>query len=162
VKKKESWRKKEKMKNTIIGLITRLIKQRFVYVGVPVIIQNSKKEILLGKRDMSSRSYPNTWGLPGGMADYGEHVEKTAEREVKEELGVDAKIIRRSSNIYQNIPNKENRFHSVDIPFYAKIINGTPKAKDETSEVKWFKPSEIRGMKLAYSHKELLRGEGLI
>jgi 8-oxo-dGTP diphosphatase len=150
------------MKDTIIGLMTKLIRQRFVYVAVPVIIQNSKKEILLGKRDMSSHAYPGFWGLPGGMSDYGEHVERTAEREVKEELGVDVKIIRRSKNIYQNIPNKDNRFHSVDIPFYAKITKGAPKAKDETSEVGWFKPSVIRKMKLAYNHKDLLKGEGLI
>jgi mutator protein MutT len=150
------------MKQSIIKLVSNLIKQRFVYVGVPVIIQNSKREILLEKRDNKVLSYPNTWCLPGGMMDYGEDIETTVKREVKEELGVDVKVIRKSSKIYENIPNKDNRFHSVDIPFYAKIINGTPKAKDETSEVKWFKPSEIRRMKLAYSHKELLRGEGLI
>lgn len=150
------------MKESIIKMVSKLINQKFVYVGVPVIIQNSKKEILLEKRDNNVLSYPNTWCLPGGMADYGEHIETTAEREVKEELGVDIKIIRKSSNIYENIPNKENRFHSVDIPHYAKIIRGVPRAKDETSEVRWFKPSEIRKMKLAYSHKEILKGEGLI
>jgi hypothetical protein len=50
----------------------------------------------------------------------------------------------------------------VDIPFYGKIIKGIPKAKDETKEIKWFKLSEIKNMKLAYSHKEILKGEGLI
>ena len=150
------------MRESIIKLISRLIKQKFVYVGVPVIIQNSKKEILLEKRDSKVLSYPNTWCLPGGMADYGEHIETTVEREIKEELGVNVKIIKRSLNVYQNIPNKENIFHSVDIPFYARIIKGVPKAEDETSEVRWFKPSEIKVMKLAYSHKELLNGEGLI
>ena len=150
------------MKDSVIKLVSKLIKQKFVYVAVPVIIVNSKKEILLGKRDMSAHVYPGVWGLPGGMADYGEHIERTAEREVKEELGVDIKIIRRSRNIYQNIPSKENRFHSVDIPYYARIIKGIPKADDETSEVRWFKPSEINKMKLAYSHKDILKGEGLI
>jgi len=150
------------MKDSIIKLISKLIKQEFVYVGVPVIIQNSKKEILLGMRSTKNITYPNTWGLPGGMMDYGEYIEATVKREVKEELGVDVKIIKKSSNIYENIPNKDNRFHSVDIPFYAKIIKGVPKPKDETSEVKWFKSSEIRKMKLAYAHKKILGGEGLI
>jgi 8-oxo-dGTP diphosphatase len=150
------------MKDSIIKLVSKLIKQKFVYVGVPVIIQNSKKEILLEKRDSKVLTYPNTWCLPGGMADYGEHIEMTAEREIKEELGVNIKIIRKSSNVYENLPNKENRFHSVDIPFYAKIIKGVPKAGDETSKVRWFKPSDIRKMKLAYTHKETLKGEGLV
>jgi ADP-ribose pyrophosphatase YjhB (NUDIX family) len=147
---------------TFLKFVSKLIKQRFVYVGVPVIIQNSKKEILLGKRDINALSYPGVWGLPGGMMDYGEYIEATVKREVREELGVDVKVIKKSSNIYQNPPNKETKFHSVDIPFYAKIINGIPKPKDETQEVKWFKPSDIRKIKLAYSHKELLKGEGLI
>ncbi len=150
------------MKDSIISLISKLIKQKFVYVGVPVIIQNSKKEILLGKRSAKSFTYPNAWGLPGGMMDYREYIETTVKREVKEELGVDVKIIKKSSNIYQNIPNKMCKFHSVDIPHYAKIIKGIPKPKDETSEVKWFKPSEIKKMKLAYNHDKILRGEGLL
>ncbi len=147
---------------TLIGFISKLIKQRFVYVGVPVIIQNPRGEVLLGKRSANSVTYPSLWGLPGGMPDYGEKLIDAAKREVKEEVGVDIKIIKRSSNIYENIPNKECRFHSVDTPFYAKIIKGIPKAKDETSEVRWFKPSEIRKIKMAYTHKEILRKEGII
>lgn len=150
------------MKNLLIKTFSKFLNQRFVYVGVPVIIQNSKKEILLGKRSKNTLSYPDFWGLPGGMMDYGEDIKTTVRREVKEELGVDVKVVRKSSNIYQNVPNKETKFHSVDIPFYAKIIRGIPKSKDETSEIRWFKPSEIRNMKLAYSHKAILKGEGLI
>lgn len=146
----------------LIKMFFNLIKQKYVYAGVPVIIQNSKKEILLGKRSKKSFTYPSVWGLPGGMADYGEKVEETAKREVKEELGVDVKIIKRASNVYQNTPTEVCIFHSVDIPHYAKIIKGIPKPEDETSEVKWFKPSEIKKMNLAYSHKDILKGEGLL
>ena len=81
---------------TLIGFISKLIKQRFVYVGVPVIIQNSRGEVLLGKRSANSVTYPSLWGLPGGMPDYGEKLIDAAKREVKEEVGVDIKIIKRS------------------------------------------------------------------
>lgn len=156
---KKEW---SKMKDSIIKIFSKLIKQKFVYVGVPVIIQNSKNEVLLGKRSANSLSYPSLWGLPGGMMDYGEDIETTVKREVKEELGVYVKIIKKSLNIYQNIPNKECKFHSVDIPHYAKIIKGIPKPKDETSEIKWFNPSEIKKMKLAYNHNKILKGEGIV
>lgn len=150
------------MSNLLMNLFFKLIKQKYVYVGVPVIIQNSKKEILLGKRSMNMHTYPGFWGLPGGMPEYREKIEDTARREVKEELGVDVKIIKKSKNVYENLPEKNCKFHSVDVPHYAKIIQGIAKPKDETKEVKWFKPSEIRKMKLAYGHKEVLKGEGLI
>jgi 8-oxo-dGTP diphosphatase len=138
------------------------IKQKFPHVGIPVIIMNSKGEILFGKRSTNVLTYPNTWGLPGGIPEYGERLEDAAKREVKEELGVDIKIIKRSQNVYENLPEKNCKFHSVDVPFYGKLVKGVPKPKDETKEVRWFKPSEIKKMKLAYSHKEILKGEGII
>ncbi|HOF44080.1 MAG TPA: NUDIX hydrolase [Candidatus Pacearchaeota archaeon] len=150
------------MSHSLMNLFFKLVKQKYVSVGVPVIIQNSKGEILLGKRNMNMPTYPGFWGLPGGMPEYGEKIENTAIREVKEELDIDIKIIKKSKNVYENLPDKKCRFHSVDVPFYGKIVKGIAKPKDETKEVKWFKPSEIRNMELAYTHKEVLKGEGLI
>jgi ADP-ribose pyrophosphatase YjhB (NUDIX family) len=150
------------MKNPMTNMLFGIIMKRFVFAGVPVIIQNSKKEILLGKRSKNVLTFPSTWGLPGGMINYGEKIEETAKREIKEELGVDIQIIKRASNIYQNLPTKECKAHSIDVVYYAKIIKGVPKAMDETEEVRWFKPSEIRDLKMAYNHKKLLQGEGII
>jgi len=67
-----------------MNLFFKLVKQKYVYVGVPVIIHNSKGEILLGKRNMNMPTYPGFWGLPGGMPEYGEKIENTAIREKKE------------------------------------------------------------------------------
>ncbi|MCX6750617.1 MAG: NUDIX hydrolase [Candidatus Pacearchaeota archaeon] len=89
------------MKNSIINIASKFIKHEYVYAGVPVIIQNSKKEILLGKRNNRVLSYPGVWGLPGGMIDYGEKLIDVARRELKEELGVDVKIIGRAKNVYE-------------------------------------------------------------
>ncbi|HPD81990.1 MAG TPA: NUDIX hydrolase [Candidatus Pacearchaeota archaeon] len=150
------------MIRSIFKLVLNHVKQKHLNIGIPVIIMNSQGEILLGKRSKNVLTYPDTWGLPGGLLEYGEKIEDAAKREVKEELGIEINIIKRSKNIYENIPNKECKFHSIDVPFYGKLVNGTLKPKDETKEVKWFKPSEIKNMKLAYSHKEILKGEGLI
>lgn len=107
-------------------------------------------------------TYPSSWGLPGGMPEYKEKLSDTAKREVKEELGVDVKIVKVSNTLYPNYPSKKSKIHSVDVIYYAKIIKGIPKPLDETEEVKWFKPSEIKNMRLAYNHNEILRKEGLI
>jgi 8-oxo-dGTP diphosphatase len=150
-----------KMIKKLINLGMKWFKQKYVIAGVPVIIQNSKKEILLGKRSKQI-FYPHTWGLPGGMAEIGEPLRETAKREVKEEMGIDIKITKRSTKICEDFPNKECNLHLINIPFYAKIIKGTPKPKDETKEVKWFKPSEIKNLKLAYNHNEILKKERII
>jgi 8-oxo-dGTP diphosphatase len=146
--------------NSLFNLLKFIIGKRPL-IGVPVIIINSKKEILLGKRSKKSPFYPNTWGLPGGMMEYNETPEETAKREVKEEIDVEIKIIKKLE-IYNNLPNKNCKAHLIDIPFIAKIIHGNPEPKDETIEIKWFQPFEIKKIKLAYSHKEILKREKLI
>ena len=145
-----------------INLLIKWIKNKYVIAGVPVIIQNSKGEILLGQRTKKPIFYPNFWGLPGGMIEYNEKITDAAKREIKEELGVEIKIIKMSKNVYEDFPKKECRLHLIGVPVYASIIKGVPKPKDETKKVKWFKPNEIKKMKLAYNHNEILKGEDLI
>lgn len=137
------------------------VKNKQITVGIPVIIKNSKGEILLGKRSNKVIFYPLTWGLPGGLVDYKELLKNTAIREVKEEMGVDIKIIK-SGKIHECFPTKECKLHAINIPYYAKIIKGIPKPKDETSEVNWFSSDKIKKMRLAYTHKAILKKEGLI
>ena len=51
------------MKRIITKIIIKLLRFKPATVGVPVIIQNSKKEILLGKRSKNAFVYPEIWGL---------------------------------------------------------------------------------------------------
>src|SRR5271157_2216223 len=131
----------------------KLLFNKRIIPGVPAIIRNSKGEILLGKRDKSMICYPDLWGLPGGAIEYKETVEQAIKRELKEELGVESEIIKYGKPI-MNGPTKECPTHHLDVPVYCKI-KGIPKPKDETSEVKWFKPKEIKNIELAYEHKKL-------
>ncbi|MDE1848516.1 MAG: NUDIX hydrolase [Nanoarchaeota archaeon] len=146
-------------RNIISGL--RIIFNKRITPGVPAVIINSKGEILLGKRKISAIFYPGYWGLPGGLIEPGETVEQAIKRELKEEIGVDSKVIKYGRQPIMDLPTKESPHQDLSVPVYCKI-KGTPKPLDETSEVRWFKPSEIRKMKLAYSHKRILEQEGLI
>lgn len=150
------------MKNKLTKILLKLLKFKMQTIGIPVIIVNQNKEILLGKRNDNAPFYPGYWGIPGGILEYGERIKDAAKREVKEEIGIKIKIIKQSKKIYELLPSKNYPFHTLAIVFYAKIIKGTPKPKDETQEVKWFKPSEIKKIKLAYNHNEILKGEELV
>lgn len=138
----------------------RLLVNKRVIPGVAAIIKNSEGEILLSKRDNHVLTYPNTWNLPGGVIEYGETFEQAIKREIKEELGVDSEFLKYGKPS-MNLPSKEYKNHSISISVYCKI-RGKPKPKDETSEVRWFKPSEIKNMQLAYDHKNILKQEGII
>ncbi len=56
-------------------------------VGIGVLIQNSKGEILLGLRQGSHGE--GEWCFPGGHLEFGETVFETAKREVSEETGLE-------------------------------------------------------------------------
>ncbi|MCK9568057.1 NUDIX hydrolase [Candidatus Pacearchaeota archaeon] len=148
------------MKKLLLNLIGKIF--RITSVGIPVIIQNSKGEILLGKRDLKQNFYPNYWGLPGGILNYNEKIEDCAKREVKEEFGVEIKVLKKSKNIYEIIPSENYAFHTISPVIYAKITRGSLTPKDETSEIKWFNKREIKKMNLAYNHKKILIGEGML
>lgn len=150
------------MKMLFAKIFLNFFKSRFMFVGASVIIKDSKGNILLGKRSDNNFAYPSYWGLPGGLVDAGEFLGEAAKREIMEELGVKIKIIRRSNNIYESPSKSKKKIQAVGIVFYAKIIEGIPEPKDETSEVRWFKPSELKKMDLAYNHKEILKEEGVI
>lgn len=49
--------------------------------------------LLLIKRSETSDAYPNCWALPGGFLDKGETIEQCAVRELKEETGLDARMM---------------------------------------------------------------------
>lgn len=138
----------------------KLLFNKRVTPGVPAIIINPKGEILLGKRERNMPLYPDYWGLPGGLIEYGETIEEAIKRELKEELDVDSKLIKYGKP-YLSLPSKKYRIQDISIVVYCKI-KGPPKPKDETSEIRWFKPKEIRKMDLAYDHKKILKQEGLI
>jgi len=141
--------------------IINYIGSRKITSGAAAIIKNNKGEILLGKREKNHLFYPDIWGIPGGLIDYNETSEQAVRREVKEEVGVNIKIIKKG-RVYEELPTRTLNFQTITFIYYGKIISGIPKPMDETSEVGWFKPSEIKKMKLAYNQEEILKKEGVI
>ena len=148
------------MNRLLYTMLVKIFGVKFILLGTSAIITNSKEQVLLGKRNSKSLYYPNCWGLPGGITNHGEFFIDSVKREVKEEFGVDIKIIKVGKKAYEHILSK---IHGVCIVYHAKIINnGVPRAEDETQEVKWFNPPEIKDMKLAFNHKDILKEEGLL
>lgn len=138
----------------------RLLINKRAVPGVCAIIRNSKGEILLGKRKRNALVYPDFWGLPGGLIEYNETVEDAIRREIREETGVNSKVIKYGKPVSQ-LPSKNFPFHDIALVVYC-TIKGKPLAKDETQEVGWFSPKEIKNMDLAYNHKKILKQEKIL
>lgn len=98
----------------------------------PVIIENNK--ILLNKEKKEHGS--TVWMIPGGMVEnFDIPLEETCRREVKEELGIDIKIIRPLRTIIQRRPQAEDKL--VILVHYLAERIGEIKPGPETIEWAW-------------------------
>ncbi|MFA4922837.1 MAG: NUDIX hydrolase [Ignavibacteriaceae bacterium] len=128
----------------------------------PVVIAIIKKDnkFLLTKRvkfDPEDKDfYPFVWQFPGGGFEYGETPERALIREIKEELGVEIKIIFLLSKVFVDA---RRNWQGVFISFVCQLKN--PQAKivlnDEASEYGWFTPNEVFHLKLLPKTIEMIK-----
>ena len=112
-------------------------------------IINDKNELLLQKRSASKKSHPNCWDISGaGHIRAGESVIDGAIRELKEELGVEAK-----EKDLQYIATIKNTKNPKNMEFqYVYLLRCNKKIEDyifedeEVSEVKYVYYKELEKM----------------
>lgn len=90
-------------------------------VGIGVIIQNQKKQVLIGKRKGSHAPY---YSIPGGHLELGETFEEGAIKEVSEETGLlirNLKVIAVTNNLKTY---KEEYKHYVSVILFTNDYEG--------------------------------------
>lgn len=118
-------------------------KANSVVPSVVVVVRDDRGRVLLIHKVDN-----DLWALPGGGHDIGESITDTAVREVREETGLDVKVIRLTGT-YTN-PNHVMAYDNGEVRqqfslcFAASLIGGAPREDGvETKEVRWVDPAEI-------------------
>lgn len=115
--------------------------------AVAVIIENLQGEFLMLLRDdKSTISFPNHWSLAGGKVEEGETPDAAAHRELLEEIGVDLEISLWKRYDRQHpyvIVDQHIYLGKVDVPLESLTLG-------EGQEIRFFKSSEIRNLKIAF------------
>ena len=106
------------------GYVTERYKNPFPTVDVIISIGG---KIVLIKR----KNPPSGWAIPGGFVDYGESAGDAAQREIKEETGIDITDLKQF-RCYSD-PGRDPRFHTITVVFTA-TGTGTPVAGDDAAE----------------------------
>lgn len=140
-------------------LVSRLILaflQRILYIltlgewppfaCVAVVIRNGEKILMIERRD------GNGLGLPGGHIKQGEKAEDAAQREVKEETGLNFEIIRILGTLSGKRPGIWIR--AVDIVYEGRIIGGNLRDSDE-GRTHWVNLAEVRSQ-VAFDYLSIL------
>ncbi len=115
-----------------------------------VIIYDKEKGIVLIERGAE----PFGFALPGGFVEYGESVEDTAIREMKEETNLDIKLIG-LLGVYSK-PERDPRKHTISTTYVATPKNPEElKAGDDARKAYWYKLDELPSP-LCFDHAKMI------
>jgi len=123
-----------------------VVNQRPV-VAVDVLIRKDDGYVFIKRKN---EPYRGCWAIPGGLVEYGETVEQAAEREAKEETGLDVKLIR-LVGVYSD-PTRDPRGHCISIAYLAEAVSGELRAATDAKKAKIFKRKPDN---LAFDHSKI-------
>ncbi len=120
-------------------------------VAVDVVVLYQNKLVLIKRRNPP---FEGRYALPGGFVEAGERVEEAAIREVKEETGLEIKLIK-LLGVYSD-PDRDPRGHVISICYLAK---GSGEIKPSTNATEVFTCSldTAEKLDLAFDHNKILR-----
>jgi len=111
--------------------------KKYPRVGIGVMIQNDKGEVLLGLRKNSHGA--GEWSFPGGHLEFGERIFEAAKREAKEETGLEIDEFELISVADEMRYIKTDGKHYLNIGIKGKYSGGEPKVMEpeKCKEWKW-------------------------
>ena len=118
---------------------------------VAAIIVNTADEILICQRT-TEQSHPLQWEFPGGKIEPGEGPEQALARELKEELGIAAKI----GELLAHHSHRYSDSHSVEVQFFV-VREFRGKIQNRIFEqVRWVAATELPSGDFLEADRELV------
>lgn len=116
-------------------------------VGLGAVVWHQGK-VLMVQRGRPPRA--GIWSLPGGAQLLGETVEEGIHREIREETGVEIKLLGLLDviNSVQRDADGKVLYHYTIIDYAACYTGGQLQAGDDAADAAWFAPEALAGMEL--------------
>jgi ADP-ribose pyrophosphatase YjhB (NUDIX family) len=125
------------------------------WVGVGVVIVRDGKVLLIQRGRDPGRG---VWAVPGGMVDLGETTREAAQREAKEETGLDVEVGEVFWVAEYIGRDAEGRviYHNVLIDFLADAPQGEAVYADDAMDARWCGPDDLDDIELTATMWPLL------
>lgn len=117
-------------------------------VGVAAAVFDEAGRVLLVQRGRPPRA--GSWGLPGGLLELGETLEQGAQREVREECGIEI-AVGAVAGVFEPITyDAQGRieYHYVVVDYWASWVSGEAYAHDDAAAVAWVAADALDGYDL--------------
>lgn len=114
------------------------MKTYFVVTGVV----GHKNRILILKKSPNDYNYPNRWSFCSGYVKEFESAEDSVLREIKEETGLNARIVKKG-RLFQKDDRKNGKSWVV-MPFLCSVKSKNVRLDHENVDFKWISYKEIR------------------
>jgi 8-oxo-dGTP diphosphatase len=132
----------------------KMFEPKTPYLAVDGVVRLWEGERFKGIVLIERRYEPLGYALPGGFVEVGETLEEAVLREVKEETGLDAQIVK-LLGVYSE-PNRDPRFHVVSVVFVLDAY-GEPKGGDDAKKAVVFPIEDLPFDKIVFDHAKILK-----
>lgn len=117
-----------------------------------------------GKIMLIKRSDSGLWAVPGGLVEVGETLTEAAERELREETGVEGKVTQLLGMFDSRLWRSKTKAHMYHVIFRAESSDPTPIPSSEATEVAFFEETNLPILAPGHNLRvpllfKLLRGE---
>ena len=130
----------------VFGILV-LMKKGIDHIGISVVYfcHDGNGNVLLAKRSENSRDERGRWDIGGGAVEFGENVEDTVRKEIKEEYLTDVKALEFLGFRDVHRADGDTRTHWVTLDF--KVLVDRDKAgigePHKFDDLAWFTPGEL-------------------
>ena len=115
------------------------------YIAVKALIKNKDSFLILKTTDSDQNNNLSGWETPGGRLEVGEEIVDGLNREIKEETGLNAKILFPFNAYSANVGQEDS---IIGINYLAEYTGGDIKMDvNEHSQYQWATISDIRKLK---------------
>jgi len=129
----------------------------YIGVGVGAIIINPEGKIFLNHRGPKVRNEAGKWEFPGGGVEFGERVQDTIAREVKEEFDFEIETVELIGVCNHILPAEKQ--HWVSPTFLCRIKSGEPRIcePEKCVAIEWLALEEIEKREITEATKQDIR-----
>jgi ADP-ribose pyrophosphatase YjhB (NUDIX family) len=124
--------------------------------GVAAVILNENAVLLVKRKNPPGEG---NWGLPGGVVELGEPIGEAIVREVREECGLEVKLVKRLA-IFDFITRDEAgkvKFHYILFEFLCRIIGGTLASATDALDARWMPLERLEDLPISQGTIRFIR-----